>query len=114
MPTPGLLGACSRARLRLRALRALPARALPLPNADLASGSRGMGGAASWAASSAAASGIEGLAKRAEQRYQARRCRLRAWPQPGEPSGLSREGARSAPGKAAGGGRQVRVTQPSP
>jgi len=31
MPTPGLLGACSRARLRLRALRALPARALPLP-----------------------------------------------------------------------------------
>ena len=45
MPTPGLLGACSRARReattingtslvsvsRLRALRALPARALPLP-----------------------------------------------------------------------------------
>jgi hypothetical protein len=46
MPTPGLLGACSRARLRLRALRALPARALPLPNAGLACGSRGVGGAA--------------------------------------------------------------------
>jgi hypothetical protein len=33
LPTPGMLGPCSRARLRLRALRAVPARALPLPNA---------------------------------------------------------------------------------
>src|SRR5512146_1871827 len=45
LPTPGMLGPCSRARLRLRALRAFPARALPLPNAgSLALARHGRGG----------------------------------------------------------------------
>jgi hypothetical protein len=65
-----MLGPCSRARLRLRALRAVPARALPLPNAGLAFGSRGMGGAASgevvaaWAADGCVATSLYGVRRR--------------------------------------------------